>query len=338
MNKKVLLTGVSGYIGLHCAKTLLENGYDVVGSVRTAHKENEVKTTLNSASVPIKNLSFTHLDLNSDNGWDAALSNCDYVMHVASPFTVENPKNESDMLGPAIDGTLRVLKAAKKNGIKRVVLTSSTVAIMGGKKTGTITPEEWTDLNSKNISTYFKSKTLAEQAAWDFIENQSGDSILELVSINPGGVFGPPLGTNISGASMSMIVKILGGKIPMVPNMSFPMVDVRDIAYLHVAALTEPKAANQRFIATEKVGRSFQWICQFLIDNGYKGPSTKLAPNFMLKLSSIFDREAKGMLAMLDMNLSADNSKTMEVFNWKPIPFEKTLLETAEAAKEIISS
>lgn len=338
MNKKVLLTGVSGYIGLHCAKTLLENGYDVVGSVRTPHKENEVKSTLNSASVPIKNLSFTHLDLNSDNGWDAALSNCDYVMHVASPFTVENPKNESDMLGPAVDGTIRVLKAAKKNGIKRVVLTSSTVAIMGGKKTGTITPEEWTDLNSKNISTYFKSKTLAEQAAWDFIDNQSGDSILELVSINPGGVFGPPLGTNISGASMSMIVKILGGKIPMVPNTSFPMVDVRDVAYLHVAALTEPKAANQRFIATEKVGRSFQWICQFLIDNGYKGPSTKLAPNFMLKLSSIFDREAKGMLAMLDMNLSADNSKTMEVFNWKPIPFEKTLLETAEAAKEIISS
>ena len=120
-------------------------------------------------------------------------------MHVASPFTVENPKNESDMLGPAVDGTLRVLKAAKKNGVKRVVLTSSTVAIMGGKKTGTITPEDWTDLNSKNISTYFKSKTLAEKAAWDFINNQSGDHSLELVSINPGGVFGPPIGTNLFG-------------------------------------------------------------------------------------------------------------------------------------------
>jgi dihydroflavonol-4-reductase len=258
-------------------------------------------------------------------------------MHVASPFTVENPKNESDMLGPAVDGTLRVLKAAKKNGVKRVVLTSSTVAIMGGKKTGTITPDDWTDLNSKNISTYFKSKTLAEKSAWDFINNQSGDNSLELVSINPGGVFGPPLGKNITGASMSMIVKILDGGTPMVPNTSFPMVDVRDVAYLHVAALTEPKAANQRFIAAEKTGRSFQSICQLLIDNGYKGPSTKLAPNFILKLLSIFDREAKGMLAMLDMNLSADNSKTMEVFNWKPIPFEKTLLETAVAVTKITS-
>ena len=337
MSKKVLLTGVSGYIGLHCAKTLLENGYDVVGSVRSVKKENEVKSTLSSASVSIKNLSFVHLDLNSDNGWDAALSNCDYVMHVASPYTIENPKNESEMLSPAVDGTLRVLKAAKKNGVKRVVLTSSTVAIMGGKKTGTITPEDWTDVNSKNINTYFKSKTLAEQAAWDFINKQSDDHILELVSINPGGVFGPPLGTNVSGASMSMIVKVLEGKTPMIPKMSFPMVDVRDVAYLHVAALTEPKAANQRFIATEKVGRSFQWVCQFLIDNGYKGPSTKLAPNFMIKLMAIFNREAKGMLTMLGMDLSADNSKTMEVFNWKPIPFEKTVLETAVAVKKIIS-
>ena len=338
MNKKVLLTGISGYIGLHCAKILLEKGYTVVGTVRSTKKEEEVIKTLNSNSVSIENLTFNHLDLSSDKGWDSALSNCNYVMHVASPFTVENPKNESDMLGPAVDGTLRVLKAAKKNGIKRVVLTSSTVAIMGGKKTGLITPEDWTDLNSKNISTYFKSKTLAEKAAWDFINNQSGDYPLELVSINPGGVFGPPIGTNLSGASMSMIVKILGGKTPMVPNTSFPMVDVRDVAYLHVEALTEPKAANQRFIATEKIGRSFQSICQLLIDNGYKGPSTKLAPNFMLKLLSIFDREAKGMLAMLDMNLSADNSKTMEVFNWEPVPFEKTLIETAEAVKKITSS
>ena len=338
MKKKVLLTGVSGYIGLHCAKTLLEKGYKLVGTVRNANKENEVKSSLNSASVSIKNLSFIHLDLNSDNGWDSALSNCDYVMHIASPFKVENPKNEMEMLGPAVDGTLRVLKAAKKNGVKRVVLTSSTVAMMGGKKTGMLTPEDWSDLNSKNISTYFKSKTLAEQAAWDFINNQSGDHILELVSINPGGVFGPPLGTNISGASMSMIDKILGGKTPVIPDTSFPMVDVRDVAYLHVAALTETKAANQRFIATEKIGRSFQWICQFLIDNGYDGPSTRLAPNFMLKLLAVFDREAKGMLSMLNMNLSADNSKTMEVFDWKPIPFEKTLLETAVAVKNITSS
>lgn len=337
MSKKVFVTGVSGYIGLHCVKTLLEKGFNVTGSVRTAEKEYEVISTLQSASVSIENLSFARLDLNSDNGWDAALTDYDFVMHLASPFTIENPKNESDMLAPAIDGTLRVLKSAKKNGVKRVVLTSSTVAIMGGRKTGVITPEDWTDLNSKNLNTYFKSKTLAEQAAWDFIENQSGDHSLELVSINPGGVFGPPLGTNVSGASMSMMVKFLEGKTPMVPNMSFPMVDVRDVAYLHFLALTEPKAANQRFIATEKAGRSFQWGCELLIDNGYKGPSTKLAPNFLLKILSVFDREAKGMLTMLGMNLSADNSKTMDVFDWEPIPFKKTVLDTAKAVKKIIA-
>lgn len=225
MSKKVLLTGVSGYVGLHCVKTLLEKGYHVTGSVRNKSKQQEVISTLNLASVSIEHLSFTHLDLNSDKGWDEALSNCDYVMHVASPFTIENPKNESEMFAPAIDGTLRVLKFAKKNGVKRVVLTSSTVAIMGGRKTGKITPEDWTDLNSKNLNTYFKSKTLAEQAAW----------------------------------------------------------------------------------------------------------------NFLLKILSVFNREAKGMLTMLGMNLSADNSKTMDVFDWKPIPFEKTVLDTAKAVKKIIA-
>jgi dihydroflavonol-4-reductase len=336
MSKKVLLTGISGYIALHCAKTLLEKGYAVVGTVRTVTKENEVINALTSALVNIENLSFAYLDLNSDNGWDTAVSQCDYVMHVASPFKVENPIKEDEVLVPAIDGTLRVLKFSKENNVKRVVLTSSMVALMGGKQTGTITPDDWTDLNSKNISTYFKSKTLAEQAAWDFINCQQDDKPLELVSINPGGVFGPPIGTNISGASMSMIAKILSGKTPMVPNTAFPMSDVRDIAYLHMAALTEPKAVNQRFIATEKVGRSFQWICQLLLDNGYKGPSTKLAPNFMLKFLANFSREVKGTLAMLGMNLDADNSKTMEVFDWKPIPFEKTILETAVAVKKIM--
>ena len=136
MSKKVFVTGVSGYIGLHCVKTLLEKGFNVTGSVRNAEKEDEVISTLQSASVSIENLSFARLDLNSDNGWDTALTDYDFVMHLASPFTIENPKNESDMLAPAIDGTLRVLKSAKKNGVKRVVLTSSTVAIMGGRKQG----------------------------------------------------------------------------------------------------------------------------------------------------------------------------------------------------------
>lgn len=337
-SNKVLLTGISGYIGLHCAKELLDKGYTVVGSVRNTAKEKEVVDVLSSASVDISKLSFVLLDLTSDEGWDTSAIGCDYIMHTASPFVIANPKNENDMILPAVEGTLRAMRAAKNNGVKRVVLTSSTVAIMGGMKNGTFTPKDWTDLTLKNISTYFKSKTLAEQAAWDFVKHQSKKQSLELVSINPGGVFGPPMGHNISGASMSMISKTLNGKMPMVPNIAFPMVDVRDVAFLHTAALNCPEAANQRFIATDSVPRSFREICQMLLDNGYKGPSTRVAPNFMLRFLANFDREAKGMLPMLDMHLSADNAKTLSVFDWQPIPFEKTLLETAEAVKKIMES
>ena len=179
-------------------------------------------------------------------------------MHTASPFPIANPKREREVIEPAVDGTLRALQAAEKNGIKRVVLTSSIVAIMGGKKQGTVTPSHWTDLQAKDLNTYAKSKTIAEQAAWDFIRDSEVDNPPELVSINPGGVFGPAIGDNLSGTSMSMASKILQGKIPMVPNAAFPMVDVRDVAKLHVAALKIEKAANQRFIAAESKPEVFR--------------------------------------------------------------------------------
>lgn len=337
MSKKVLLTGISGYIGLHCAQQLLENGYNVVGSVRSHSKEAEVLRSLANAGVDTAHLGFVELDLTKDDGWDQALHGCDYLMHTASPFPIANPKHESEVIEPAVDGTLRALKAAKNNGIKRVVLTSSTVAIMGGKKQGTITPEQWTNLQAKNLSAYTKSKTLAEQAAWDFIKDNEADKVPELVSINPGGVFGPAIGENLSGASMSMVSQMLQGKIPMVPNVAFPMVDVRDVAKLHVAALKEEEAANQRFIATETNPRSLQEMGEILNMLGYTGPSTRVAPNIMLKFLSFFDREAAGMVGFLGMRVSADNSKTKEVFNWEPIPFEQTLKDTATFIEGLIT-
>ncbi|CAI8410416.1 MAG: 3 beta-hydroxysteroid dehydrogenase/Delta 5--_4-isomerase [Rhodothermaeota bacterium MED-G12] len=337
MSEKVLLTGISGYIGLHCAQQLLENGYSVVGSVRSHSKEAEVLRSLTNAGIDTENLGFVELDLTIDDGWDQALNGCDYLMHSASPFPIANPKYESEVIEPAVDGTLRALKAAKNNGIKRVVLTSSTVAIMGGKKQGTITPEQWTNLQAKNLSAYTKSKTLAEQAAWDFIKDNEVDKVPELVSINPGGVFGPAIGENLSGASMSMASQMLQGKVPMVPNVAFPMVDVRDVAKLHVAALKEEKAANQRFIATETTPRSLQEMGEILNMLGYTGPSTRVAPNIMLKFLSFFDREAAGMVGFLGMRISADNSKTKEVFNWEPIPFEQTLKDTASFIEGLIT-
>ncbi len=336
MSEKVLLTGISGYIGLHCAKQLLESGYRVIGSIRSLTKEAEVLRSLNGAGVETSNLSFVKLDLMKDDGWDDAMNGCDYLMHTASPFSIANPKHEAEVIEPAVDGTLRAMRAAENNGVQRVVLTSSVVAIMGGKKQGTITPSQWTNLKAKNLSTYAKSKTLAEQGAWNFIKDSEVNNPPELVTINPGGVFGPAIGDNLLGTSMSMASQMLQGKMPMVPNSAFPMVDVRDVARLHVAALKEKKAANQRFIAAESEPRSFQEIGAMLNKLGYTGPSTRLAPNILLKFLSCFDREAAGMLGFLDMKISADNSATKEVFTWEPIPFEQSMKDTATFIEGLI--
>lgn len=336
--KTTLLTGISGYIGLHCAKLLLEAGYAVRGTVRSQAKAQEVRETLISASVDISNLTFLELDLTSDNGWADATEGCDYVMHVASPFVIANPKNPMDMISPAVDGTLRALRAAKKAGVKRVVLTSSIVSMMGSMKTGTFGPNDWTDVDAADISTYIKSKTLAEKAAWEFIDNQDKENPLQLTVINPGGVFGAPLGRNISGQSMTMVNKMLRGKLPMVPKTAFPMVDVRDVAKLHFQALTLPEAVSKRVIAASSEPYGFQEAAQLLKDEGYKGPSTRIAPNFLLRFIAHFDRETKGMINLLGMHLRSDNSETCKLFNWKPIPFEQSVLETAAAIKVITES
>ncbi len=269
MKNTILLTGISGYIGLHCAKELLDAGYSVRGSIRNLTKGQEDRDTLAAASVDTQNLTLVELDLTSDRGGDEAAADCEFVMHVASPFVLANPKEPKDLISPAIDGTLRALRAAKKAGVQRLVLTGSTVSMMGSMKTGTFSPSDWTDVDAPDINTYTKSKTLAEKAAWDFINEQSDDAPMELTVIAPGGVFGPPLGRNITGQSMSMLVQMLGGKMPMVPNTAFPMVDVRDVAKLHVQALALPETAGKRIIAASSEPHGFQSASQFLKDEGY---------------------------------------------------------------------
>ena len=333
--KTVLLTGISGYIGLHCAKKLLDAGYNVRGSVRSQAKGQEALNTLAAASVDTQNLTLVELDLTLDNGWEDASAGCEFVMHVASPFIIANPKNPEEILLPAIDGTLRALRAAKKAGVRRVVLTSSIVSMMASMKTGTFGPNDWTDVDAPGISIYMKSKTLAEKAAWDFINQQADETPMELTVISPGGVFGPPLGQNFTGQSMSLLDQMLRGKIPMVPNTAFPMVDVRDVAKLHVEALNKSETAGRRVIAASAEPNGFKSAAQFLKDEGYKGPSTLVAPNFLLRFMANFDREAAGMIALLGMNLSADNSLTRELFDWTPIPFKQSVLESAAAMKAI---
>ena len=228
-----------------------------------------------------------------DEGWGKSTHGVTYLMHVASPFVIANPRNENDMLKPAVDGTLRAMRAAQMAGVKRVVLTSSIVAMMGGKMRGTFGPDDWTPTNTSSVSTYSKSKTLAEQAAWDFMKTQADGAVLELVSVNPGGVFGPPLGKNISGQSMSMVAQMLAGKLPMVPNIAFPMVDVRDVATLHVKAMVHPDAAGLRLIASRAEGTSFSSVAQILKDHGYEGPSSRVAPSLLLKVAAYLTARPK---------------------------------------------
>lgn len=336
MNKKVLLTGISGYIGNHCAVELLKHGYSVRGSVRSLSKSQKVIDAIKKEVDPKDNLEFCELNLLSDAGWDAAMKDCEYVLHVASPFINSEPKDENEYIRPAVDGTMRALRAAKKAGVKRVVLTSSMVSMLGDSAQSIdVTPETWTNVDAKNTSAYSKSKTLAEKAAWDFIHAQTDATPMELTVVNPGPVFGPSLSGDLSGTSMTMFKQMLTGKMPMVPQAGINMSDVRDIAKIHVLALENEKANGKRFIVTTEKPYAFQELAQLLKSNGYDKVSTKLAPNFLLKAMGYVNREARSMRAFIGKTYTGDVTSTMEVFDWKPIAFEKTILDTAKCIDEL---
>ncbi|MEI6095473.1 MAG: aldehyde reductase [Gammaproteobacteria bacterium] len=335
--KKVLVTGISGFVGQHCAAELLKKGYAVRGSVRSLSKTDEVVNGIKKEIDPKGNLEFCELDLMKDAGWDEAMKGCDYVLHVASPFVIKVPKDENELIKPAVEGTLRALTAAKKAGVKRVVITSSTVTMSGGKEgVIKINQDSRTDLNGKNVTAYFKSKTLAEKSAWEFIKNQTGDSKLELVVVNPGPIYGPTLTGNLDTEAMDFFKKLITGKMPMLPKASTVMSDVRDVATIHVLAMENEKANGKRFIVTTEKPYAMQAIAQILKSNGYDKVSTTLAPSFLLKFMANFNNEMKGMLPFIGNTIEADGSNTMVTFNWKPIPFEKTVLDTAKSVETVL--
>ena len=337
--KKVLVTGISGYVGQHCAAELLKKGYAVRGSVRSFSKTDEVVKGISKEIDPKGNLEFCELNLMKDEGWEQAMEGCDFVLHVASPFVIKAPKDENELIKPAVEGTLRALKAAKKAGVKRVVLTSSIVAMHGGE-TGVIkiNQDSWTNVDGKNVTAYLKSKTLAEKSAWEFIKNQTDDNKLELVVVNPGPIYGPTLTGNMANEAMDFFKKLITGKVPMLPRASVVMSDVRDVAAIHVLALENAKANGKRFIVTTEKSYPMKDIAQILKANGYNKVSTRLAPTFLVKFMAKFNDEMKGMLPFVGNTIEADVSDTMKTFNWKPIPFEKTVLDTAKSVKEIMDS
>jgi dihydroflavonol-4-reductase len=338
MNKKVLLTGITGYIANHCAVELLKNGYSVRGSLRNISKSEKIINTIKMEVDPKDNLDFCELNLLNDKGWNDAAKGCDFVMHVASPFINIEPKDENEYIRPAVDGTMRALKAAKSAGIKRVVLTSSMVSMLGNAdKSIDVDSRTWTNIKGKNVSAYSKSKTLAEQAAWNFIKDQTDNTKMELAVVNPGPVFGPSLSGDLSGASMSMFTQMMQGKMPMIPQASINMSDVRDIAKIHVLALENKEASGKRFIVTTEKPYAFQDIAKILKSNGYEKVSTKLAPNFLLKIFGNINREAKSLRSFIGNTYNGDISSTMKTFNWKPIAFEKTVLDTAKSIETYLN-
>lgn len=337
MKKKVLLTGVSGYVGNHCAAELLKKGYYVRGSLRDMSKSESVIAAVKKEVDPKNSLDFCELDLLNDKGWDDAVLDCDYVMHVASPFINLEPKDSNIFIKPAVEGTKRTLEAAKKAGVKRVVLTSSIVSMLGNaNKSMYVNARTWTNVNAKNVSAYAKSKTLAEQYAWNFIKNQNNQNSMELVVINPGPVFGPSLSENLEGTSMRLFKQMLTGEMPMIPQAGMNMSDVRDIAKIQVLALENKEASGNRYLVTTQKAYQFQEISQILKLNGYEKVSTKLAPNFLLNFMGNFNSEVKSMRAFIGKTYTGDITPAMTTFNWKPINFKKTLLDTAESITDIL--
>ncbi|NDC74333.1 aldehyde reductase [bacterium] len=325
MNERVLITGVTGYIGQHCAAELLKQGYEVVGTIRSRVKAEATRAALAKVA-QVDRLSFVEADLLSDAGWDQAMKGCTFVMHVASPFILAEPKDENELIKPAVEGTKRVIQAAKGAGVKRFVLTSSTVAIMGGHASGRYGPDTWTDMSAP-VGAYMKSKTLAERAAWEAV---SGGK-MELTVINPGGVFGPSLGAKLEGQNLEMIARMIAGKLPMIPDVGMGMIDVRDVALLHVRALTATGAAGKRFIAASADPVEMGTVADILRSAGYTKVPTLRAPSFLLKIMGLVDREARGMVPFLGKKASFDNRATFEVLGWKPSPLETSFREMAAA-------
>jgi len=337
---KVLVTGGSGFIGSHCILQLLGAGHEVRTTIRNLNREAQVRAMLKQGGAePGDRLSFFAADLEKDGGWAKAVSGCEYVLHVASPFPQNVPKDENELIVPAREGALRVLRAARDGGVKRVVLTSSFAAIGYGHKAqdAPFNETDWTNLAGEGLTPYVKSKTLAERAAWDFIANQqsrgNGLGSLELSVVNPVGVFGPVLGPDYS-TSILVVQRLMDGAIPGLPHLYFGAVDVRDVADLHLRAMTSPAAKGERFIAVAGDFMSMLEIAKVLKSSmggaAKKVPMREL-PNFVIRLAALRDPAVKQIIPELGKKKNASNEKARRLLGWTPRSREESIIATAES-------
>jgi dihydroflavonol-4-reductase len=276
-------------------------------------------------------------DLNADAGWAEAADGCDYVLHVASPFPSAIPKDENELIVPARDGALRMLRASRDAGVKRVVLTSSFAAIGYGFKgrTAAFTEKDWTNLNDPGVQPYQKSKTIAEREAWDFIAREGGG--LELAVVNPVGIFGPVLGPDYS-TSILIVKRLMDGSIPGCPDLRFGAVDVRDVADLHLKAMSDPASHGERFLATAGDFVSILQIAQILKENlgaaARKVPTRNL-PSWLLRAMALFDPQVRGVLPELGNRKNASNERARRLLGRSPRSPKDAALATARSLLEL---
>ncbi|MHA2938822.1 SDR family oxidoreductase [Vibrio sp. RC27] len=326
-SKTVVVTGITGFLGSHIAIQLLNRGFNVRGTLRSLDRSADIKKIIHShVANSDATLSFFECDLMVDDGWDSAMVGADYVIHSASPFLSYVPKDENELITPAVDGTLRVLKAANKHQIQRVVLTSSVATVLYGEDQDIQTELSWSNPDNKRVTPYYKSKTLAERAAWDYA-NQSG---LELTTVLPGIILGPVLESDY-GTSAEVIIKLMDKSLPAIPKLGFTISDVRDVAEAHILAMTSDAANGERFLATG----DFMWmsdIAEVLRSEypNYKIPKYAL-PNTVARLVSYFDPALKTVVEDLNYKHNVDNTKTREKLNWQPRAERESILATAQS-------
>lgn len=335
---RVLVTGGSGFIGAHVVLRLLQDGYAVRTTVRSRRKVEVVRAMLATGGVdPGDALSFAEADLTRDPGWAEAIRGCRFVHHVASPFPSSVPDDEDELIRPAREGTLRVLRAARDAGVARVVLTSSFAAVGYGHPPRREPFDEswWTDLEGREVAPYVKSKVLAERAAWEFMEGEAGG--MELAVVNPVAVFGPVLGPKFS-TSVLLVQRLMDGALPGMPRIAFGVVDVRDVADLHLRAMTDPSARGERFLAvsgeTLSIAEMAETLRRHLGDAARRVPRRQI-PDWIVRLLGRFKPELRTIAPELGRRKEATSEKARRLLGWHPRSREEALIATAESLQAL---